>query len=224
MKKSEILTTLINQFFSFDAERVEHDDYSMDEFIGYLNSKSGTKELKMRKVSGENDTWLNDQYRSTSIDISILIVLMYHYAKRYIKKALRESILQTPDEFSFLITLLTYDNLTKSELITKQVMEKTSGSEVIRRLIKRGLIVEYTDDKDKRTVRVSVTKTGKEEILRILPIMGRVSEIVVGNLRQDEINTLSYLLKKLDYFHNDIYINKRDQSLNDILKGIAIAQ
>ena len=158
--------------------------------------------------------------RSTTIDISILIVLMNHYAKWYIKKVLRDSYLQTPDEFSFLITLMTYDSLSKSELITKQVMEKTSGSEVIRRLIKRGLIVESADENDKRSIRVSITKSGREEILRILPLMSKVSEIVVGNLSAEEINTLSYLLKKLDYFHNDIYINKRGHSLSDILSGI----
>jgi DNA-binding MarR family transcriptional regulator len=220
MKKSEILTTLINHFFSFDAERGEHEEYSIDEFIGFLNSKSGTKEMEMRKVSGENTNFLKDEYRSTSIDISILIVLMYHYAKGYIKKALRDSYLQTPDEFSFLITLMTYDNLTKSELITRQVMEKTSGTEVIRRLIKKGLIIEYADEKDKRSVRVSITKAGREEILKVLPLMGRVSEIVVGNLSAQEINTLSYLLKKLDYFHNDIYINKRGQPLSEILSEI----
>jgi DNA-binding MarR family transcriptional regulator len=220
MKKSEILTTIINHFFCYDAEKGDHEEYSIDEFIGYLNSKSGTKELKMRKVSGENTNWLKDEYRSTSIDISILIVLMYHYAKGYIKKALRDSFLQTPDEFSFLITLMTYDNLTKSELIAKQVMEKTSGSEVIRRLIKRGLVVESADENDKRSIRVSITKSGREEILKTLPIMGKVSEIVVGNLSIEEINTLSYLLKKLDYFHNDIYINKRGHPLSDILNGI----
>jgi hypothetical protein len=44
---------------------------------------------------------------------------------------------------------------------------------------------------------------------------------VVGNLSSEEINTLSYLLKKLDYFHNDIYINKKGHPLSDILSGIA---
>ena len=88
MTKSEILTTLINRFFSFDAEKGNHEDYSMDEFIGYLNSKSGSKELKIRKISGKKNKWLKDEQRSTSIDISILIVMMYHYAKGYIKKAL----------------------------------------------------------------------------------------------------------------------------------------
>jgi DNA-binding MarR family transcriptional regulator len=100
-------------------------------------------------------------------------------------------------------------------------MEKTTGIEVIRRLIKRGLVVESADENDKRSVRVSITNSGRKEILKTLPLMSKVSEIVVGNLSNEEINTLSYLLKKLDYFHNEIYLNKRDQSLSDIFKGIA---
>jgi len=222
MKKSEILTTLIDRFFSFDSEMGNQEEYSMEEFLGYLNEKSGREELTMREISGENRGWFKDEYRNSASDISILIVLMNHYAKWYIKKVLRDSLLQTPDEFSFLITLMTYDSLSKSELITKQVMEKTSGSEVIRRLIKRGLIVESADENDKRSVRVSITQSGREEILRILPLMSKVTKIVVGNLSAEEINTLSYLLKKLDYFHNDIYINKKGQPFSEIVSGTLI--
>jgi DNA-binding MarR family transcriptional regulator len=221
MKKSELLTTLITKFFSFDTAMGKHEEYSMDEFLGYLNIKSGDKELEIRELSGENKGWLKNEYRNAASDISILIVLMNHYAKFYIKKVLRKSHLQTPDEFSFLITLMTYDSLSKSELITKQVMEKTTGTEVIRRLIVRGLIVESADENDKRSIRVSITNSGREEILKILPFMSKVSEIVVGNLSKEEINTLSYLLKKLDYFHNDIYLNKRDHSLSDIFSLIS---
>jgi DNA-binding MarR family transcriptional regulator len=221
MKKSEILTTLINHFFAFDAERGEKEEYSMDEFLGYLNSKAESKEMEMREISGDKEAWLTDEYRNEARDISILIVLMNRYAKWYIKRVLKDSHLHTPDEFSFLITLMTYDSLSKSELITKQVMEKTSGTEIINRLIKRGLIVESADDNDKRSVRVSITRPGREEILRLLPLMGKVTKIVKGNLSNDEVNTLSYLLKKLDHFHNDIYINKKEHNLNDILSRIA---
>jgi DNA-binding MarR family transcriptional regulator len=220
MKKNEILTTLINNFFSFDAERGNQEEYLFDEFIGYLNAKSVRQELEIRKISGEKEEWSENEHQSNSRDISILIVLMNRYAKWYIKKVLRNSLLQTPDEFSFLITLMSYDSLNKSELIIKQIMEKTSGTEVINRLVKRGMIFEIADQNDKRSIRVSITKSGRDEILRILPLMSQVTEIVVGNLSVEEINTLSYLLKKLDYFHNDIYINKKGQPLNDILSGI----
>jgi DNA-binding MarR family transcriptional regulator len=219
MKKNEILTTLINQFFSFDAEKGKQEEYSLDEFIGYLNAKSDRQELEIRKISGENKEF-KYEHQSAARDISILIVLMNRYAKWYIKKVLRDSLLQTPDEFSFLISLMTYDSLHKNELITKQIMEKTSGTEVINRLVKRGLIIETPDKNDKRSKRVSITKSGREEILRILPLMTKVTEIVVGNLSVEEINTLSYLLKKLDYFHNNIYLSNRGRSLSDILSSI----
>ena len=221
MKKNEILNTLINDFFSFDAEKGNHEEYSMDEFIGYLNAKSERQELEIRKISGENKELLKYEYSSATRDISILIVMMNRYAKWYIKKVLKDGLLQTPDEFSFLISLMTYDSLSKSELITKQIMEKTSGTEIISRLVRRGMIFETADQNDKRSIRVSITRTGREEILRILPLMTNVTEIVVGNLGIEEINTLSYLLKKLDYFHNDIYLNKRGKPLSDILSGVA---
>jgi DNA-binding MarR family transcriptional regulator len=220
MKKNEILTSLINHFFAFDAEKGEQEEYSIDEFLGYLNARSDRNDLAIRKLSGENNELFNYEYPSTTRDISILIVLMNRYAKWYIKKVLRDSLLQTPDEFSFLISLMTYESLNKSELITKQIMEKTSGTEIINRLVKRGMILETADQKDRRSIRVSITESGKAEILRILPLMTKVTEIVVGNLSAEEINTLAYLLKKLDYFHNNIYLNQKVRPLSDILSGI----
>jgi DNA-binding MarR family transcriptional regulator len=220
MKKNEILTKLINHFFSFDTEKGNKEEYSFDEFIGYLNAKSSRQELEIRNLSGENKESFEHAHPSATREISILIVLMNRYAKWYIKKVLRDSRLQTPDEFSFLISLMTYDSLHKSELITKQIMEKTSGTEIINRLVRKGMIAETADHNDRRSIRVSLTESGRKEILRILPQMTKVTEIVVGNLSTEEINTLSYLLKKLDYFHNNIYLSKRGKSFIDILSSI----
>ena len=46
------------------------------------------------------------------------------------------------------------NGISKSELIQKQVMEKTSGTEIINRMIKMGLIESFNDETDKRSVRV----------------------------------------------------------------------
>jgi DNA-binding MarR family transcriptional regulator len=143
---------------------------------------------------------------------------MFRYAKIYVKKALHDSPIQTADEFAFLINLMTFASLTKTELINKQVMEKTSGTEVIKRLAAQGMIREFADETDKRSVRVAISHKGRSEVIRLLPEMAKVSQIVVGNLSDAEIKTLSYLLKKLDFFHNDIFMNKRNLSLEEILE------
>jgi DNA-binding MarR family transcriptional regulator len=219
MKKEDILKELIDRLFEFDRGRMGNDDYSMNEFLGYLNARAGYGDIDMRKISGEKFDFRSKGLHSNVNDISILLALMYRYAKNYIKKALKNSRFQTSDEFSFLITLMTYESLTKSELISRQVMEKTSGTEVIKRLVNKGLIREFSDESDKRSIRVAITDRGEEAIMSILPDMNVVSGIIAGNLKKDEINTLAYLLKKLDYYHNDIYINRHNESLEDIARN-----
>jgi DNA-binding MarR family transcriptional regulator len=216
MKRQEILKELIDHFFAYESQKRQNDDYSITEFIGYLNATTRNGSIGIRKIAGEEENWIDKDYRSNTRDISILLVLMYRYAKGYIKKVMKNSRLQTADEFSFLITLMTWDSLTKSELVNKQVMGKTSGAEIIRRLAANGFISEFNDENDKRSVRVSITPEGRNEIISILPGMNDVSRIIAGNLTPGETNTLAYLLKKLDYFHNDIYMNMRSASIKEI--------
>lgn len=212
-----VLVELIDLLDRFEAENQSGAAYSIKDFIGYLNAQAGVEQLAMRKVEGQTQAEIQQVRIENNSDISILITLMFRYAKSYIKKALQGSTIQTADEFAFLITLITFDSLTKTELITQHVMEKTSGVEVIKRLLSQGMIREFADETDKRSVRVAITDKGKMELFRVLPEMGKVSKIVVGNLTETEINTLGFLLKKLDFFHNDIYMNKRTASLQDIL-------
>jgi DNA-binding MarR family transcriptional regulator len=112
---------------------------------------------------------------------------------------------------------MTYDSLNKGELIQKQVMEKTSGTEIINRLIKLGLIEQFNDETDKRSMRVKMTVLGRMEIVKILPQMQKVSQIVTGTLSETEKNTLAYMLRKLEHFHNDIFTTKKDSELEELI-------
>lgn len=217
--RKEVLIDIIDQLYAFDTDYQGNNPYSLKEFVGYLNARVGTENFSMRKIEGEEQPHIQTLRHESQSDTAILITLMFRYAKGYIKKALHDSVIQTADEFAFLITLMTHESLTKTELINKQVMEKTSGVEVIKRLLGQKLIKEFADEQDKRSVRVSITPKGKKELEKVLPDMAKVSRIVVGNLTEPEINTLSYLLKKLDFYHNDIFMNKKTLELDEILKN-----
>lgn len=216
MKKYDVLKEIIDLLYSPDNPEDESGEYTLSDFLGYLNARHSGGKMEMREISGGEGGEEVEGRRNSVIDISILLVFMYRYAKGYIKMALKNSGLQTAEEFSFLITLMTYRSLNKSELISKQVMEKTSGSEIIRRLVKAGFITESGDKEDRRSIRIAITDNGRNEIRSILPKMNMVSDIVKGNLNFEEVNTLGYLLKKLDYFHNDIFHNIRNTTLEEI--------
>ena len=218
MIQKEIITELIEEMYRFDAEFQGERSFTLADFAGYLNSKMVEENSSKRKIGGDEQNLELENYNNHTTDITILLVLMNRYAKSYVKKALAGKIVQTGDEFSFLITLLTFESLTKTELINKQVIEKTSGTEIIKRLLNQELISEFADPNDKRSVRVAITPKGRNEIFSILPEMAVVSSIVKGNLTDNEVSTLSYLLKKLDFYHNDIFQNKRNLSLNELIE------
>ena len=218
MKSKALIIELIEYISQFEDETKQPDkELNINDFIGFLNSKHKPTNVKTIELQGGENSEINQSQEGPATDISILIVLMFRYAKGYIRKALKSSKIKSADEFSFLITLLTYKSLTKTELIQKQVMEKTSGTEIINRLVRLGLIMQYEDEADKRSMRIKISDLGKSEIIGILPEMQKVSKIVTGNLTESEKNTLAYLLRKLENFHNDIFLNNKDAELNELI-------
>lgn len=218
MKTKDILIEVIHNLHDYEIESLDSNvELNMTDFIGYLNSHHQAINIKAKGIGGDMENQNILQQDNSNTDISILIVLMFRYAKSYIRKALKNSMIKSADEFSFLITLITHESLTKTELIHKQVMEKTSGTEIINRLLKLGLISQFNDDEDKRSVRIKITELGREQLYLTLPQMRLVSQIVTGNLTEEEKLTLAYMLRKLDSFHNDIYKSKKDLELTELL-------
>ena len=215
MGKKEILKELVEHLFDFDSEVQGGKEYSMADFVGYLNARHGTQPSAIRNLAGAEEEWVKGNVDANT-EISTLLVFMYRYAVVYFKKALKEGNINTLDEFSFLIVLMTYPSLSKTELIQKLIMEKTSGVEVIKRLLKNGLIEEFDNPNDKRSVLVAITAKGKKELAELLPRMGLVGSVVVGNLTPAEVSSLSFLLRKLDYHHNDIFLHHRNLSLEEL--------
>ena len=220
MKTKDILIDILEYLEAYENENCGNSNkLNTTDFLGFINSHHRFASMKRESVGGGLDHWVDAEtfQNGMNTDVSILIVMMFRYAKGYIKKALKNSRIHSADEFSFMATLLTYSSMTKMELTHMQVMEKTSGNEIINRLIKLGFVEQSQDENDKRSVRIKLTDEGRTEILNVLPSMRIVSQIVVGNLTENEINTLGYMLRKLDHFHNNIYQTKRDSDLTQIL-------
>jgi len=215
MHKKEILKELIDYLFDFENEIPDNTDYTLRDFVGYLNTRQDTQQSSIRDIAGTEEKWLKED-NDINTDISTLLVFMYRYAHIYFKKALKNGTINTVDEFSFLIVLMTYPSLSKTELIQKLILEISSGTEVIKRLLKNKLIEEFPNPNDKRSVLVAITEKGKKELAELFPKMGLVGSVVVGNLTPNEINSLSFLLRKLDYYHHEIFLHDRELSLEEL--------
>jgi len=218
MKSYQLIHQLIN--FVEDLEDENHgNEVSIQDFTGFLLSKVGDPagNLINNEVRfGDSDGGaLNIAYQLDN-NIGRLFVFMSRYAKFYIKKALEGTPLQTAEDFTALAILLTHNHLSKSELISYNLQEKTSGTEVIRRLVSFGLVKQWDDIKDKRSKHIAITDKGRELLYQVFEHTNHVGQIITGKLTLAEKFILQYLLQRLENFHLEHYEKKTIASKADL--------
>ncbi len=224
MNRYQLIHEILEKLEAYDDSVSDKNELHISGFAAYLaindiqhfeseNINSGDRN------SAERDVRLALEETPSSLDTTItqIIVFLYRYAKQYIKKALKDSEIKTMDEFSYLATLLSFNQLSKIELINKSVQEKTTGMETIKRLLKNNLIEQLDNPTDQRSQLIQLTEKGRGLLYNVFGNMNLVGQIVTGNLNDLEKIQLAYLLKKLDVFHNDIFMNKKHATLEELV-------
>lgn len=205
-----ILQELISNMKDFEGDKSAK-PFKMEDFVVFLNQKylgnlvSSRPSIDINAKSEENN-------------IGQLVAFMYRYAKGYIKKALEESTLLTLDDFGYLSAVWQEGDLTKTQVIEKNIHEKNTGMEIIKRLIANNLLEQYDDLQDKRSKRLKITPLGQAELFKSFEGMLKVSQIISGKLTSSEKIQLFYLLSKLHDFHNPIFLHEKETSIDNLLK------
>lgn len=188
---------------------------SLEDFRVYLNEKAYEKETP-RNLSGKYELEVNDLEN----EIAKQVIMLGRYSKHLIKKSLENHPDLVNEDFTYLFRLMDYQSLTKMQLIEKNAHEKQSGIEIIKRLVRNGLLVESPDENDKRSTRISVTAKGKKVFNESMTDITMVSKIMCGKLNGEEKESLLISLKKLNTFHHTIYTNRRHETPQDLLKMV----
>ncbi|MCC6369896.1 MAG: MarR family transcriptional regulator [Bacteroidia bacterium] len=213
-----LIKQLIDKVADYEAAMPATSEMTLEGFSQFICQPSAESYLQKRQLAGHLEMEVQERGNRQETTIAILVTFIYRYAKLYAKKVLQHSPFSTLDDFSYTITLLTHESLSKKELIQKNVHEKTTGMEIIKRLLKQNLIHQFDNEDDKRSQRVAITEQGRGAIFSVLHRLEDVSTIMTGNLSEHEKNTLNTTLKKLDHFHYDIFMNDRDKSLTEIIQ------
>lgn len=220
MESYKLVHQLLNLVEQFEKDNASA-EMSIQGFAGFLvnHLEKDTPAVAAPDIRfGKNEQ--HAQALAYQIDNSIarLFIYMSRYAKSYVKKALDGTPLQTAEDFTCLAILLTHDNMSKGDLISRNLQEKTSGTEVIRRLINADLVKQWDDDKDKRGKRISITETGKQLLYKVFGDMDHVGQIITGDLSLSEKLVLQHLLQKLESFHYQQHEQKTITSKSDLLE------
>lgn len=210
-----LLRKLLNDVEEF--QQVHTPEASYEDFQYWFAQKysSGPPAEKLGENQATRD-YFSQPIGGMEAEISALVGTMYRYAKIYSKKALENISISHVDEFTYLVSLLMSGEMKKSDLIHRNLHEMPTGSEILKRLIKQGLVTERTSATDKRAKILMLSETGRSVAVQALSAMQHVADIVSGNLTQHERQFLLEILRKLDHFHREIYTESKDESLETI--------
>ena len=192
------------------------------------------KAKEFRKSGGtpklsEFSSWLGEEFTHQEVNLPFLfpdesvesaaskyIIYLYRYAKGYGKKLLKDTPLSSIDDVPYLLMLLFSGPSTKMELIQANVHEKTTGMEILNRLLRLGLVEQQFNPDDKRSRKLSISPEGQKLMLNLMNGMDTLSAIVSGNLQTKERINLLKMLHKLNDFHLHVHQDAREKSLAEI--------
>lgn len=215
--KYDILKNVVTLLEEFEADILQESTYP--------NDIEGFKRWIVANYKGEEKNnepnWDGkERGRSAESIINTLIVHMNRYAKSYSKSAIFGSDFSTQEDFIYLINLKAIGEMTKMELIKRNVHEKPAGMQVINRLIAKGWVHQTDSGTDKRSKLLKISTKGIQVLEKQMDKIRKATEIVTGNLTHNEKMELIRLLSKLNDFHQQIYDKNIEPEylLDEVLK------
>jgi DNA-binding MarR family transcriptional regulator len=154
-----------------------------------------------------------------NVQIAILLGRMSKFLTFYMKKIFSDSEIGSHTEFGILACVEELGTPKKIEVINFNLIEKTTGTEMMKRLVKIGMLEEFDDEEDKRSKRVRITPKGSAFLESIKLELMQAGLIVTGNMPLEKQQELANMLDYLNNFHNAIYFNQHDASLADIVEN-----
>ncbi|ACU04299.1 MULTISPECIES: MarR family winged helix-turn-helix transcriptional regulator [Pedobacter] len=216
--KYDILKNVIHLLEEFESENFSGKTYPND-IEGF--KRWVVVNYKSAEIDNEPNWEGKEKGRSAESVINTLIVHLNRYAKSYSKSAISGSNFSTQEEFIYLINLKAFGEMTKMDLIKKNVHEKPAGMQIINRLIAQGWVDQTDSETDKRSKVLKISNEGIKVLENQMGKIRKATEVVTGDLTRKEKMELIRLLNKLNDFHQPIYDKNIEPEylLNEVLKN-----
>jgi len=138
----------------------------------------------------------------------------------YANSALEGTGVNQVEEFGLLLTVQQEGNPRKTDIIYANLFELSSGTDMLNRLKKRGLITEYDDTDDKRSKRIELTKAGEKAIELCMLRMRKVAGMMTADLDEDDKQLCIQLLKNIEIKFSGFWQQHKGKPFDKVYESI----
>jgi MarR family transcriptional regulator, lower aerobic nicotinate degradation pathway regulator len=192
--------------------------FDLRSFAVWLYNREAGRQFLPREYSTEGEWKGPFDHVGVDDQITFFFLGLNKLIKFYVKKGLEGTELVGVDDLHFLMRLSGIESMTKSEIINTHISEMSSGTEVIKRLLKRGLIEDFADPDDKRSKRVRITQKGMKIATGIGTKLHNLHRLFLGMISQEEKFSLLAVITKIHSFHFNIFNNEKNASLEELFE------
>jgi DNA-binding MarR family transcriptional regulator len=138
----------------------------------------------------------------------------------YANLALEGTGLHQIEEFGMLVTIKQEKSPKKTEVIYSNLFELSSGTDMLTRMKKRGLIKEYADTVDKRSKRLQLTSKGEKAVEACKKRVLMNAAMLMKDLGEDDKQLCIQLLKDTEIKFSAMWQKHRGKKFEEIYQEI----
>jgi DNA-binding MarR family transcriptional regulator len=192
--------------------------FDLRSFAVWLYNRETDKQFLPGEYSSREEWKGPFEHAGIDDQITFFFLGLHKLIKFYVRKGLEGTELVGIDDLHFLMRLSGIESMTKSEIIHSHISEMSSGTEVIKRLLKRGLIEDFADPVDRRSKRVRITPEGMKAATGIASKLHNLHRLFLMMISQEEKFSLLAVISKIHSFHFNIFNNERNASLEELFE------
>ncbi|NIG54764.1 MarR family winged helix-turn-helix transcriptional regulator [Chitinophaga sp. Cy-1792] len=202
---------LVNHWGNFEEK---HPNGSIADFCRYYLAR----QEKEPKTSGKLVGGVVPQVKA-----GLLMKIIGRISKlnmSYANIALEGTGLHQIEEFGILQTIRQEQAPRKTEVIYANLFELSSGTDMLNRLKKRGLIKEYADKEDKRSKRIELTAKGEKVIRDSTAKIEKNATMLLHTLADDDKDLCIQLLKEIEIKLSEKWQRHKGKGFDEIFEDL----
>jgi DNA-binding MarR family transcriptional regulator len=122
------------------------------------------------------------------------------------------------EEFGMLLTVERHKTPRKTEVIYDNLMELSSGTDMVNRLVKRGFITEHSDKEDKRAKRLQLTPEGAKAIVKSKDKIIHLVAMMAIDMDDEDQKICIQLLKGMEIKFSERWLTDKNKPFEELYK------
>ena len=199
---------VINVLQKWEEYRKDHPRSDFESFCRYYLSKQKLKvpahSAKAAQPSNTDGLFMMSLSRST---LAFWV---------YMRIALKDTPLPSIESIMFCSALSNLGESRKTDVINYAMMEISTGTDILNRLIKKGFIHQRTDPEDKRSKLLTLTSSGVAALKKCYKKASMARELFLADLTEDDKKLAIQILYPLQEKHSRLSVESKGKTIEEI--------